>query len=202
MSSNRTLAAMIAALCLAGAGCGDDDDSGSGGTTTATESATTQASSTETGQELMRLLLRDGDLQGYKVASAPFGSSDVDEWAAVTRDEAARLRKLGFVAGARADLRNGSGTPGLTLIERFKTAAGARKELAYTPPGPKVAHFEVAGIPGAVGTKPSDPSEPGGRNIAFVKGDTFYIVGTQAARNSASVAELAKAARKQYAAAP
>jgi hypothetical protein len=93
--------------------------------------------------------------------------------------EIARLRKLGFIAGVRENLR-APGNParaGLSAVEQFSSATSAKAEVVHaaTANGPWVT-FPVHGIPGARGFEQLS-SQGNGRNVAFPEGVYYYIVG-------------------------
>jgi hypothetical protein len=91
----------------------------------------------------------------------------------------ARLKRLGFVAELSENL-NGPGQAGLSLVEQFRSPSSPRAELAHeitmfkSQGGFKP--FNVTGIPGAVGFSETT-SSGSGINIAFAKGDYYYLVG-------------------------
>jgi hypothetical protein len=200
MLGARSRSTVFALLCLTAAGCGGGGGSSS---STAVNTATAPATS-KLAVDLRPLLLADNALPGYHRAHQPLATSDAERWATVIQDDPGRLRQLGFVAGARADLQNASANPGLTLAERFKTAPAARKEIAFTiaeSGGPKeVRRFKVPGIPGAYGF--ASRGTGGGVNIAFTKGPDFFVVGFLQGKGAPSTKELIATAQKQYAAAP
>jgi hypothetical protein len=132
-------------------------------------------------------VLANNELPGF-IGGQPTVDGSASPWltdnqtpAGQMASEARRLNRLGFVAGAREDLR-GSGEAGLSIVERFRSPAGARAELAnelrtfktanvgYTP-------FPVPGIPGALGLGGKAP--PPGINVAFTSGDCYYLVGEE-----------------------
>jgi hypothetical protein len=185
------------AACVLLAGCGGSSDKSSSSGATAPATPTTGiASRVLTGNELSR----------FKT-SQPSVSNTVSRWVTSrqtpTQDVAAetkRLTRLGFVAGASEDLSGSSG-PGLSTAEQFKTAGGARSELANEvkvfkgqAEGPKT--FAVAGIPGAVGLAATGA---GGVNVAFTSGDYYYLVGAFVTKvNASAEAAIGAAARHLY----
>jgi hypothetical protein len=201
MFGARSLPVVCASLCLTAAGCGGG---GSSSSSTPSNSTTAAATASKPAVDLRPLLLKDNALPGYHRARQPMATTDVQRWATLTQDDPGRLRQLGFVAGARADLANASAQPGLTLVERFKTAAAARKEIAFLIAlngGPKeVRRFRVPGIPDAYGF--ASGRAGGGRNIAFSKGADYFVVGFVQGGGAPSIKELITTAQKQYADAP
>src|SRR6476661_690354 len=110
MSGARSLPVVCASLCLTAAGCG-------GGGSSSSSTPSTGATASKPAVDLTPLLLKDDALPGYHRARQPLATSDAETWATAIQDDPNRLRQLGFVAGARADLANASGKPGLTLVE-------------------------------------------------------------------------------------
>jgi len=191
---------VCASLCLMAAGCG-----GGGSSSSSTPSTSTGATAArKLAVDLRPLLLKDNALPGYHRARQPMATSDPQTWASAVQDDPNRLRQIGFVAGARADLQNASANAGLTLVERFKTAAAARKEIPFTIAlngGPKsVTRFKVPGVPGAYGF--ASGGAGGGRNVLFTKGPDYFVVGYIQGKGAPSTKELIATAQKQYAAAP
>jgi len=156
-------------------------------------------SSSQAKSNLTPLLLKDGELPGYKRSGEPYVQTDASKWASENRggDDAKRLNALGFVAGAPADLKNANGKAGLTLVERFPSSAAASKELAHaTADHPNLKRFPVPGIPIAVGFEAA--GSPGGRNIAFTKESTYYLVGHLLDESAPTVEALIATAQRQY----
>jgi hypothetical protein len=100
--------------------------------------------------------------------------------------ETAALTRLGFFAGVRQTLDGqGRSTVEITsVVERFRSAAGARANLARAsrhPRGPgvqprlRVHPFRVAAIPGAVGESTAGPFSSS-QSVAFVAGPFYYQV--------------------------
>jgi hypothetical protein len=96
--------------------------------------------------------------------------------------EAARLHRLGFIAGLRERLIATDGSPaeGISVVEQFPSPHAAHSELAAQialarAAGPASA-FNVRGIPGAAGFDDSHGGSSG-ENVAFTKGSYYYLVG-------------------------
>jgi hypothetical protein len=91
----------------------------------------------------------------------------------------AELRKDGFIAGIREDLRSlRTDSTGVSTVAQFKTAAGAAGAAAATKFPGGAGTFAVPGIPGARGFK----FYRGGDQtrqffIVFADGDFEYLVG-------------------------
>jgi hypothetical protein len=133
-------------------------------------------------------VLAAGELAGLEPAGRRALGINAVSWvseeggpASARAAETARLDQLGFVAGVTEHLHpaNGTAQEGLSIVEQFRTAAGARAELGF-----RVGHvggagntaFAVVGIPGAHGFGGSGP-EVSGINVAFAKGRYYYLVG-------------------------
>jgi hypothetical protein len=114
------------------------------------------------------------------------------------------LNRNGFRIAAQENLANG-GTPGVSLVEQFRSSGTARSALAFYVAQFKApaaaayagayAPFKVSGIPDAVGY--SLGGVGGGINIAFTVGAYYYLVG-QEGGGAAAVANLNAAARRLY----
>jgi hypothetical protein len=123
--------------------------------------------------------------------------------------EAARLRRLGFVAAVREPLVgvNGSQGGGLSIVEQFRSPAAAQQQLAAeiklsTAPGIHATLFTVPGIPGARGFELSGPAGAGS-NVEFTKGSYYYLVGAAQPPNGPSArASVIAAAQHLYARVP
>lgn len=120
--------------------------------------------------------------------------------------ETARLRRLGFVAGGSENLENfASHLAGLSIVEEFSSASGARSELANQSkqfktsiqPGGHYASFTVKGIRGAQGFGATGPGSSG-INIAFSVGRYFYLVGEGSQGGGLSTPALSAAANRLY----
>jgi hypothetical protein len=102
-------------------------------------------------------------------------------WATVNQlpaGEATRLERLGFVVGGREDLVGPDRLAGLSMVEGFRSRAGARDELVkvlhgLVRPGDKA--FAVPGVPGARGYY----AVGSGINAAFADGAFCYLVGAE-----------------------
>lgn len=155
-------------------------------------------------------VLTNDELPGFIANGSPQVATSASAWltdsqtpASQMASQTARLNRLGFVAAVRENLLAQSGLPGLSIAEQFNTAGGARGEFAYQKKG-NAADFEpyrqfaVPGIPGALGFGGSGAGS-GGINVAFVKGDTYYLVGQEVTSvTSGAERTLVAAARHLY----
>lgn len=98
--------------------------------------------------------------------------------------DAHRLSRLGFVAGVHEELGSDSPTTAEVdaQVEQFRNTAAAAAELRYRvgqarstgrSPGYKFAHFDVSGVPGAVGYGVKQPASASDA-VAFAAGPYFY----------------------------
>jgi hypothetical protein len=120
--------------------------------------------------------------------------------------EAARLQRLGFIAGVRERLIATDGSPaeGISVVEHFPSPHAARSELAAQialarTAGPASA-FNVRGIPGAAGFDDSHGGSSG-ENVVFSKGSYYYLVGAGWLTGTPAMpthASLIAAARRLY----
>lgn len=194
------LVGMVTFLMLTGCGGGGNKTS-----TTAAAATTANTASTST-SGITSHVLTNNELSGFKAAQ-PSVDHTVSAWLADNLDptvqlasETKRLTRLGFVAGATEHLTGPDRRDGLSVVEQFKTPAGARLELGNefktlkaTVPG--YDPFAVPGIPGAFGYAAEGP----GLNIGFASGDYYYLVGEFVSTVSASSkAMLTAAANRLY----
>jgi hypothetical protein len=157
-----------------------------------------------------------GELHGFNVAE-PVTATNPQAWVAVNQfppgqrpATVGRLRRLGFTGGAREDLTwaapnaPGSTSPpaaGLSVVEQFRSPAGARRELTAELPmlGPGTA-ITVTGVPGARGYS----STGGGQdfaNVLFASGPDLYLVGAEwptRFEGKTSVQEVVAAVQREY----
>ena len=144
---------------------------------------------------LTQRVLPDSALHGFITTQRPTAVRSAQTWAArVERSttparEAARLERLGFVAGIREQLhgRFPLAAEAVSVVERYRTLAGARAELAYqramAETGWADEHVTLLrgiAIPGAVGWIARSP-HIAAVNIMFSVGREFYVVGSGAA---------------------
>jgi hypothetical protein len=189
---------LVASLVLAG--CGGSGDGTSSG---ATNAPATTASGAQT-SDIASRALANNEMRGF-TGGKPVVDHTVARYLAdvgappdQVASEKKRLAGLGFLAGVHKDLTSDSGKEGVSIVEQFKTPAGARSELANEEkffkaqdPGNKVAR--ISAVPGAV-----DLVTPDARavNVAFTDGDYYYLVGafvpTVNARTHAAIVAAAK----------
>lgn len=198
------LVGVVASLMLAGCGGSSHKTSTAATSAPATTASTTTIASTSASGIASRVLT-DNELPGF-TGSQPSVDYTVSAWLAYTQtpsvlvaSETKRLTRLGFVAGATENLTGPSGRSGLSLVEQFKTAGGARSELAnklkvFKTTAPGYEPFPVAGIP-AFGYAAQGP----GLNVAFASGDYYYLVGEfVSAVSASSEATITAAAKRLY----
>ena len=188
----RSLVVLLAVL----AGCG-------GSSEPPPPEPTTPAATSAPAVDLTPLLVADDVLPGFKSTGAePVQQDSADAWAETNQEpDPSQLKALEFVAGARRDLVGPPGAYGLNLVERFRTADEARERMSYTVRdlgNDTGEHFEVSGVPGAVGFE-SGSGKNRGRIVAFNKGETVFLLSHQVAKDTPSVDELKAAVRKWYA---
>jgi hypothetical protein len=205
MGEGRAFAfgAVVAVLVAA---CGS---SGHKVSTTTRKSSSSAASANPPRSGIRARLLTNNELAGFQsvgvsIYTNPSGwlSGDQGVPAAQKAAEQAMLKRDGFRAGARENLMNG-GTPGLSLVEQFRSPGAARDAFAlyrsqFKAPGATdgtYAPFHVPGIPGAMGF--SLGGSGGGINIAFSDGAYYYLVG-RIGGSPTTTASLIAAAQHLY----
>jgi hypothetical protein len=118
------------------------------------------------------------------VVSTPTAWATTTEHMRAPSQETSRLHRLGFVSGIDEQLLGLSPLKarGSSLVERFRSAAGARAELAYQykhqTAGANVTSYRVVGIPGArswIGRRHGTTAI----NVSFAVGSYYYRVGSQ-----------------------
>ncbi len=158
-------------------------------------------------------VLTNNELPGF-TGQPPTPDTSISQWELDTQVPSAqqpadkrRLRREGFLQGVSENLSDG-GTPGLSVVEQFRTAQGARSENAFglvqfkhaIATQGKYTEFAVPGIPGALGYGVLGGGG-GGINVSFAKGPYAYTVGeVLGAQGSVktSIADLVAAARHLY----
>jgi len=166
------------------------------------------ASASTAALPLTQRVLAAGELAAMKPLSAPVVVRGASAWAtsfpkSSRKEELARFRSLGFVAGIDENLVTPGNTDryGLSLMEEFSSAKSARTELAHAAAAnPTWTHFAVPGIPGAAGFELAHGAT-GGRNVGFTDGPFYYIVGAGwlgSSSNAVSRAQLIAAALVLY----
>jgi hypothetical protein len=144
---------------------------------------------------LTQLVLPASALHRFITAQTPSTVHSAQTWAArveratTPAREAARLERLGFVAGVREQLhgRFPLAAQAVSVVERYRTPTGARAELAYQRTMAEagwavepVTPLRGIAIPGAVGWIVRGP-HIAAVNIMFNAGRDVYIVGSGAA---------------------
>ncbi len=156
-------------------------------------SSTGTSNSAAAQMPLTERVLTPGGLHGFVQIERPAGIYGAAQWAAIAEQspsvtEAARLQKLGFVAGVQERLHGllPLQAEAISTAEQFRTAGGARAELATQyqqavndarMTGAKVRLFPVAGIPGALAWTAS-ADHTSGVNVSFAVGSYYYLVGS------------------------
>ena len=144
---------------------------------------------------LTQRVLPASALHGFVVTERPSVTRSAQTWAvrversATPTREAARLDRLGFVAGVREELhgRYPLAAEAVSDVERYRTPAGARAELDYQRAmaeagwaTEQATPLRAIAIPGAVGWIVRGP-RIAAVNIMFSVGREFYLVGSAAA---------------------
>jgi hypothetical protein len=128
---------------------------------------------------LTQRVLSAGEFAGMKPSASPSVTTGAAAWAAGNASQAKQLRSLDFIAGVSENLvtSGNQNRYGLSLVMRFKSAAGAASELkiASSTNGPWK-YFTVTGIPGARGFEGGNKTQ-GGVNVAFTVGPYYYLEG-------------------------
>jgi hypothetical protein len=162
---------------------------------------------------LTQRVLAPSEFSGMIVTPQPTVLRSASAWATNVEQsssparETARLQALGYVGGVDEQLhgRYPMTAAGVSVVEQFRSAAGAQAELAYrykrlrNSHGVRVGTFPVA-IPGAQGVSVTGGGTVG-RNVMFAEGPYYYLVGVGApshARHLLSGPQLASAAGFLY----
>lgn len=180
------LSGAVGAVALAGCG-GSSHTSSTKAVTSAPTTATTTAPTTPPAGIAGRLLTA-GEA-GFIAPTTTTVDHTAQGWVTDTGtpsgggrpQEVARLRRLGFIAGATENITSSDGAGGLSFVEQFSTPGAARAELANEIRSSKAGfssykQFPVPGIPGAIGFGGSGNGSSG-INVAFTDGDYYYLVG-------------------------
>jgi hypothetical protein len=160
---------------------------------TDTSSSTGTSISASAQMPLTERVLTPSTLHGFAQTEQPPAIHGAAQWAAIAEQspsvtEAARLEKLGFVAGVQERLHGllPLKAEAISTAEQFRTAGGARAELAAqyqqavndaSMTGAKVRVFAVAGIPGALAWTASG-KHTSAVNVSFAVGSYYYLVGS------------------------
>jgi hypothetical protein len=171
---SQLLAGLVFAA-MGAAGCGSDS-----------KPAANTASERPATVDLESFLMRNGEQPGFRRVERA-GTESFDAFVkSVTPAEARELRSAGFISITFQPIE-GPGTRGITNVQLFKTAKGARDTLAHEQrtdvirsrlPGAKIRPFTVPGIPGARGWTAPAPGHPVG-NVHWVQGRCLLVLGNQ-----------------------
>lgn len=203
-----TLSGALALVALVSA-CGASHTSSSRPPVRSTAPASTAAPQAD----ITRGLLTSSELPaGFAPSGQPTIATNVQVYAKQEQtpatqmaSETARLRRLGFVAAASQNLNAGpgaqAGAQGVSLVEQYRSNAGARAELgnqvsSFRSSTGNVATFPVPGIPNAVGF--GTPGLGVGVNLAFADGNYFYLVGEAVPNTRTNKQAVIVAAQKLY----
>jgi hypothetical protein len=136
-------------------------------------------------------------LPGFIKTATPAVTHSALSWATSTErsadptSEAQRLRRLGFAAGVDEHLHGQFplAAEAVSVVERFRSAAGARAELDYqrqttfaseAGPANTVTPLHGTGIPNAFGWVVKS-ARVTGINVMFTSGPYYYLIGSGAA---------------------
>jgi hypothetical protein len=117
-------------------------------------------------------VLRNGELDGFTQDGKLHRLNSLDAFAKFTGQTARKtvFRRCGFQRAIIEDLKGHSGTDGLSVSVRFKTAAGARSCARKSSLGKGK---RVHGLPHSKLVLLGEGDHPG-RNLRFVAGRTYY----------------------------
>jgi hypothetical protein len=163
--------------------------------------------------ELRKRMLKAGELRGFvpESPSQALVATNAAEWASGggvdPAAETKRLRELGFVSAAVGHLyaTRLTGRDAISVVLRFRTAAGAQADVAHTirtygkGSGVPVTQSAVPGIPGArvfVAKRPDGV----GYDVVFSDGPYSYDVGafTPEPKGRPTRADVVAAAKRLY----
>jgi hypothetical protein len=202
-----TLSGIVAALVLSSCGGGSHKAA-----TTAASNAALPPGAPPALRGTRGQVLAAGELAGFTRQGRIALGISAASWAheeelppAQSAKEAARLGRLGFVAGVRERLAPANGGPaeGLSIVEQFRSPRAADAELAAQLTIGKAqgaSAFAVPSIPGATGFGGSIGSATG-FNVAFADGSYYYLVGAGFPRetpNPPTRADVIAAAQHLY----
>ena len=179
-------------MCIAfvGVGCGASSSSSAGSHADAVTTSRVSAASAPAALAGVRgRVLLGGEMAGYSPQGRRLLGINARSWVFVDEApppqrirEAAFLNHIGFVAGLRESLRaDGGRASGLSTVEEFRSAAGARAELSrvvkqFLRSSHRSKAFAVSRIPGGRGLDESDAGMAN-VNVAFVSDRYVYLVG-------------------------
>src|SRR2546425_1002634 len=181
-----TLSGLAVLVVLAG--CGGKSHTTSTATTGGPVSPQAPESAPPAARSIGTRVLQPAELPGF-ASQGTRPSTSAADWVnqnalpkAQAAKEVARLKGLGFIAGANEQLATKNGdAEGLSIVEQFTSPRGASGELAAqlrkSRASRNYAAFRVSGIPGARGFDLSDKRSTG-HNVVFTDGPYYYLVGT------------------------
>jgi hypothetical protein len=181
---------MLACIALVGGGCGASGSSSAGSHADSVTTSRVSGASAPAGLVGVRgRVLLGGEMRSYSPQGRRLLGINARSWVFVDEMpppqrsmEAAFLNHIGFVAGMRESLRADVGCAnGLSTVEEFRSAAGARAELSsvvkqFLQSSSRSKAFAAPRIPGARALGESDVAMPN-VNVAFVSGRYVYLVG-------------------------
>jgi hypothetical protein len=141
--------------------------------------------------DLDRLLMQKGEEPGFRPGALPgampetrqtiTGVEAVVKEFGLPQADAQRLRRDGFISSISAPIR-GPGTAGITTVDVYETAEGAKNSQAHQlssdviGPVEGLRYFTVSGVPGARGWTASEPHVA---NVVWVQGRCMFVLGNQ-----------------------
>jgi hypothetical protein len=186
----RAVVPLLVCIALVGGGCGVSSSSTAGSHADAVTASSVSGASPPAALIGVRgRVLVGGEMPGYSPQGRRLLGINASSWVFVDETppaqrikEAAFLNHIGFVAGVRENLRADAGPAGgLSTVEEFRSAAGARAELSsvvkqFLRSSHTAKAFAVPRIPGARGLSESEAGIAN-FNVAFVSGRYVYLVG-------------------------
>lgn len=134
-------------------------------------------------------VLRAGEMKGFSPQGRRLLGINPQSWVAETvgtqmtdaqeAAEVALLKREGFVAAISENLSaNGGGVAGVSIVEQFHSSRGARAELPANIKQFKAeGGFEPFFVPGIPAARGFGYSGAPAANVAFTKGNYYYLVG-------------------------
>jgi hypothetical protein len=183
----RWLAGALVIAAIGLAACGDDDDEPA-----VPESA--DASAQSEAPDLDQFLMRKGEEPGFRPGARPgalprtretiAGVEALVEALDLTPADARRLRDDGFISSVSGPIR-GPRTAGITTVDLYETAEGAKHSQAHELRGDVIRafgpvegleYFRVPSIPGGRGWTATTPHVG---NVLWVQGRCLMVLGNQ-----------------------
>jgi hypothetical protein len=181
----RALPSLAVAVILASSGlaaCGDGDDGGDEGVDT--------SRSRSGAQDLNRFLMRKDEEPGFRPVEQPRTDTGVEAFVkggGLTQADARRLRSEGFISFMYQPIE-GPRTAGVTNVQLFKAAEGAKQEMAHElrtdviralGPVTNIRRFTVPGVPEARGWTGTPRNHDPVANVFWVQGRCVLVLGNQ-----------------------